>query len=209
MVLNVSPFGPVKAVPRMIEGTGSLYSERADKVFAFSLLMLIYRLERGSGDMANVQMLDIQEVGGDYLLLRRGGMGVRVNFANSKQHSKEDCAAFFRGMEGKDAAIPADFNEPFFIALDFWRSPDNSCRVIPFTFAVSTIDLLAGDANRTVALCPIHRIQMRETDEWDVPGVLFFYCPHPAGCDRRFSKESGHITIGDLPCRSSGSAHLI
>jgi hypothetical protein len=150
--------------------------------------------------MTNVEMLNIQEAGTDYLLLKQGGTGVRVNFANNKEYSKEECAAFFRGMEGKDAAIPGDFNEPFFIALDFWRAPDNSFRVIPFTFAVSTIELQAGGVSRTVIICPVHRIRMRETAEADVPGVLFFYCPNPA-CDRRYSKEAGHITIDDLPSR--------
>jgi len=54
---------------------------------------------------------------------------------------------------------------------------------------------------RTVILCPVHRIEMRETAEADVPGVLFFYCPHPDGCHRRYSKLDGHFTIDDLPSR--------
>ncbi len=56
---------------------------------------------------------------------------------------------------------------------------------------------------RTPILCPVHRIEMRETAEADVPGILFFYCPHPAGCDRRYSKATGHITIDDLPSGNS------
>ncbi len=55
--------------------------------------------------------------------------------------------------------------------------------------------------SHAVVLCPVHRIQMRETAEADVPGVLFFYCPHSAGCNRRYSKMSGHITTDDLPSR--------
>lgn len=152
--------------------------------------------------MTNVEMLNIQEAGTDYLLLKQGGTGVRINFDDDKAFTKEESAACFRGLEGKPAAIPADFNEPFFIAVDFWRSPDNSIRVVPFTFAVSSVELQDGDASRTVIICPIHRIRMRETAEADVPGVLFFYCPNPA-CDRRYSKQTGHITIADLPSRSA------
>ncbi len=55
--------------------------------------------------------------------------------------------------------------------------------------------------SHAVVLCPVHRIQMRETAEADVPGVLFFYCPDSAGCNRRYSKMSGHITTDDLPSR--------
>src|SRR5437016_9226797 len=54
---------------------------------------------------------------------------------------------------------------------------------------------------RAPLLCPVHRIEMRETAEADVPGVLFFYCPNPDGCSRRYSKVDGHITVGDLPSR--------
>lgn len=203
MVLNVSPFGPTNVVPRGIEGTELLYSVR----FFFACVNMQWKAV--PRDMTNVQMLEIQEAGSDYLLLHGGGMRVRINFAHNEEYSKEECAAFFRGMEGKEAAIPTDFSEPFFIALDFWWGPDNSARVMPITFAVSTLELLVGGTSRTLVICPVHRIQMRETAEADVPGILFFYCPHPAGCDRRFSKEIGHITIDDLPCRSSGSAHLM
>lgn len=152
--------------------------------------------------MANMDILEIEQVGSDYLLIKRGGIGLRVNFVTNKEYSKEECAAFFRGLEGQPIAVPADFNEPFFIAVDFLRSADNSVRVAPFTFAVSTIELQSGETTRTVVLCPVHRIQMRETGEADVPGVLFFYCPHVDECDRRYSKVTGHITINDLPCRS-------
>jgi hypothetical protein len=60
---------------------------------------------------------------------------------------------------------------------------------------------LKPDASRTVVLCPVHRIQMRETAEADVPGVLFLYCPHHTGCNRRYSRVHGHITTNDLPSR--------
>ena len=59
---------------------------------------------------------------------------------------------------------------------------------------------VAKEARQPV-FCPVHHLEMRETAEADVPGMLFFYCPNPAGCDRRYSKETGHITIDDLPSR--------
>lgn len=49
--------------------------------------------------------------------------------------------------------------------------------------------------------CPVHQIEMRETAEADVPGVLFHYCPHPSGCSARYSDQTGHITTSDLPSR--------
>jgi hypothetical protein len=63
---------------------------------------------------------------------------------------------------------------------------------------MATVEMMNSHA---VILCPEHRIQMRETAEADVPGVLFFYCPHSAGCNRRYSKMIGHITTDDLPSR--------
>lgn len=128
--------------------------------------------------MTTVEIFNIQEAGSDYLLLTGGGTQVRVNFAKDTEFTKEENAAFFRGLEGKPAAIPADLSEPFFIAVDFWRLPDNNLKVVPFPFAVSSIEFGGKDARRKLILCPVHRIQMRETAEADVPGVLFHYCPH-------------------------------
>jgi hypothetical protein len=48
-------------------------------------------------------------------------------------------------------------------------------------------------------VCPIHRIEMLETAEADVPGVLFYYCPPPTSCSARYSNETGHIATSDLP----------
>lgn len=152
--------------------------------------------------MTNVEVMNIQEAGEDYVVLKNNGASVRVNFDDDKDFTKKESAAFFRGLEGKPAAIPAAYNEPFFIAVDFWRPPDNNFRVLPLTFPTSRIELFTNGVRRTVILCPVHRIQMRETAEADVPGVLFFYCPHPAECNRRYSETTGHITIDDLPCRT-------
>ena len=149
--------------------------------------------------MTTVEILDIEEAGSDYLLLKNGATTVRVNFADDRDYTKQEHAAFFRGLEGKPAAIPADSDQPFFIAVDFWPLTGNKARVVPLTFGVSSVELTAGGASRTVILCPIHQIQMRETAEADVPGILFLYCPHSGGCNRRYSKPSGHITTDDLP----------
>lgn len=170
-------------------------------MFAFCLLVIKWGQKSRTTDRTSVEIFNIEEAGSDYLLLAGTGTQVRVNFDKDKDFTKEESAACFRGSEGKPSAIPADFNEPFFIALDSWGSPDNTVRVVPFTFAVSTVELQAGGTSRTVVICPVHRTQMHETAEADVLGVLFFYCPHPARCDRRYSKEPGHITINDLPSR--------
>jgi len=151
--------------------------------------------------MTTVEIFNIQEAGSDYLLLASTGTYVRVNFDKDKDFTKEENAAFFRGLEDKPAAIPADLSKPFFIAVDFWRSPDNSLKVVPFPFAVSSIELGDKDARRRLILCPVHRIPMRETAEADVPGVLFHYCPHSNGCSRRYSEMTGHTTTDDLPSR--------
>jgi hypothetical protein len=53
--------------------------------------------------------------------------------------SKEESAGFFRGLKGKPAAIPVD--GPFFIAVDLWRDRfDDSLKVIPFNFAVASVE---------------------------------------------------------------------
>lgn len=89
--------------------------------------------------MTPVEVLKIEEVGSDYVRLRDGARDVRINFADDETFSMEDSAGFFRGLQGKPAAIPT--NGPFFIAVDFWRdSFDGSLKVIPFNFAVASVE---------------------------------------------------------------------
>jgi hypothetical protein len=89
--------------------------------------------------MTTVEVLKIEKAGPDYVLLRDGNSDVRINFADDETFSKEDSAGFFRGLQGKPAAIPVD--GPFFIAVDFWRDRfDDSLKVIPFTFAVASVE---------------------------------------------------------------------
>jgi len=89
--------------------------------------------------MTTVEVLKIEEAGPDYVRLRDGVRGIRINFADDEMFSKEDSAGFFRRLQGKPAAIPVD--GPFFIAVDFWRDIfDGSLKVIPFTFAVASVE---------------------------------------------------------------------
>jgi hypothetical protein len=50
-------------------------------------------------------------------------------------------------------------------------------------------------------VCPVHKVKMLDTTEWDLIEFPFKYCPE-AGCDRRYSKETGHVTTDDLPSRN-------
>jgi hypothetical protein len=49
--------------------------------------------------------------------------------------------------------------------------------------------------------CPVHKLEMQETAEADVPGVIFYFCPHSTGCDSRFSDKTGYTSVFDLPSR--------
>lgn len=48
--------------------------------------------------------------------------------------------------------------------------------------------------------CPVHKVEMRETAEADVPDVMFYFCPE-SGCSARYSDMTGHISVFDLPSR--------
>lgn len=83
-----------------------------------------------------MEILGIQEAGPDYLSLRDGDRSVRINFA--EKVSKDDYAAFFRGLEGQPVAIPSDGS---YIAVDLWYDRFTSeLKVIPFPFAVASIE---------------------------------------------------------------------
>jgi hypothetical protein len=89
--------------------------------------------------VTTVEVLNIEEAGPDYVRLRDGASAVRINFADDDTFSKEDSAGFFHGLQGRTAAIPVD--GPFFIAVDFWRDRfDGSLKVIPFNFAVASVE---------------------------------------------------------------------
>ena len=89
--------------------------------------------------MTAVEVLTIEETGPDYIRLRNANSDVRVNFADDETFSKEDNAGFFGSLQGKPAAIPVE--GPFFIAVDLWHDRfDGSLKVIPFNFAVRSIE---------------------------------------------------------------------
>jgi hypothetical protein len=97
-----------------------------------------------------VQILNIQEAGRDYVLLRDAKMSVRIGFADDRDFTKEDSAAFFRGLVGKPAAIPVPIvgDAQFFIAVDMWRDLFGDFKVIPFHFATSTVEVDGVDNSR-------------------------------------------------------------
>ena len=89
--------------------------------------------------MNAVEVLNIEEAGPDYVRLRDAKTEVRVTFADDETFSKEESAAFFRPLQGKPAAISVD--GPFFIAVDFFRDRfDGSLKVIPFNFAIASVE---------------------------------------------------------------------
>lgn len=72
-------------------------------------------------------------------------MEVRVNFADGEEFSKEDAGRFFRGRIGKPVALESeesvsDGSGSFYVAVDFWRPTDNSVRVIPMNFSISSVE---------------------------------------------------------------------
>jgi hypothetical protein len=88
-----------------------------------------------------VEVLNIEETGPDYLQLQNDSKTVRITFADDETFTKEDSAWFFRGLKGKPAAIPLE--GPFFIAVDFFVSAfDGSMKVIPFKFAIASVETL-------------------------------------------------------------------
>lgn len=90
--------------------------------------------------MTTVELLTIRETGPDYVRLQGGDKSVRINFADDQMFSKEDSAAFFRGLRGKPAAIPVD-DSPFFIGIDFQRGSFlGELRVIPFPFTIASVE---------------------------------------------------------------------
>jgi hypothetical protein len=89
--------------------------------------------------VTTVELLKIEEAGPDYVRLRDETKDVRIRFADDETFSKEDYAAFFRGLLGKPAAIPVD--GPFFIAVDLWRDRFTGILgVIPFSFTVASVE---------------------------------------------------------------------
>lgn len=89
----------------------------------------------------------IKEVGVGYVVFADSLNVVRVNFADDTMYptlTKEESAASFRGLEGKEVGLPeplmCDPPGRLFIAVDIWKDIDNSTRAIPNYFAVSSVE---------------------------------------------------------------------
>jgi len=88
-----------------------------------------------------VEILEIGEVGSDYVRFIGANTETRVTFADDEIGTKEENAGFFRGLRGKPAAIACDAS---FIGVDFWPQADGSLKVIPFPFPIASVQRLPG-----------------------------------------------------------------
>jgi hypothetical protein len=88
-----------------------------------------------------IEVFKIEETSDDHLLLRNNAGAVRIRFADGYVGTKEESAHFFRGLEGKPAAIPTD--GPFFIGVDFWCDQlSGELKTVPFPFEVASVERL-------------------------------------------------------------------
>ena len=97
--------------------------------------------------MTTVAKYGVKEIGEDYVVFQDSVNVVRVNFADDTLYpnfTKEDSAASFRGLEGKEVALPEPLRcDPpgrLFIAIDIWEDLDRSTRAIPNYFAVHSVE---------------------------------------------------------------------
>jgi hypothetical protein len=88
-----------------------------------------------------VEIFEIGEVGTDYVRFIGANTETRVTFADDEIGTKEENAGFFRGLQGKPAAIASDAS---FIGVDFWPQADGSLKVIPFPFPIASVQKLPG-----------------------------------------------------------------
>jgi hypothetical protein len=93
--------------------------------------------------MTHANIFKIEGAGRDYAVFGN----VRYNFDDDEVGTKEEAAAFFRGLVGKDAAIEAaesasDGMGRFYIGVDFIDRNGNNVKVIPIAFAVSSVEVL-------------------------------------------------------------------
>jgi hypothetical protein len=93
--------------------------------------------------MTHANIFKIEEAGRDYAVFGN----VRYNFDDDETGTKEEAAAFFRPLVGKDAAIEAaesanDGTGRFYIGVDFMDRNENNVKVIPIPFRVSSVEIL-------------------------------------------------------------------
>jgi len=95
--------------------------------------------------MACAKILRINEVGSDYAVFGN----IRCNFKNNDNGNKEEAAAFFRPLLGKEAAVevPEDgFHglEELYIAVDdLHKREGGNLMTKPIPFAISSIEVIA------------------------------------------------------------------
>jgi hypothetical protein len=92
-------------------------------------------------NMQTVEIFEIGEVGSDYVRFLSANGETRVTFADDEIGTKEENAGFFRGLQGKPAAIATDAS---FIGVDFWPQPDGTLKVIPFPLPIASVQKLSG-----------------------------------------------------------------
>ena len=88
-----------------------------------------------------VEILEIGEVGPDYVRFIGRNTETRITFADDEIGTKEENAGFFRGLKGKPAAIATDAS---FIGVDFWRQDDGRLKIVPFPFPIASVQKLPG-----------------------------------------------------------------
>ena len=93
--------------------------------------------------MTHANILRVEEVGKDYAVFGN----VRYNFDDDETGTKEEAAAFFRRLVGKDAAIEAaesanDGTGRVYVGVDFMGWNENNVKVIPIPFRVSSVEIL-------------------------------------------------------------------
>jgi hypothetical protein len=92
--------------------------------------------------MTHANIYEIKEVGRDFAMFGN----IRYNFDDDENGTKEEAAAFFRGLKGKMAAIEApesasNGRRQVYIAVDFWDWDGSNVKVIPFPFTVSSVEI--------------------------------------------------------------------
>jgi hypothetical protein len=93
--------------------------------------------------MTHANILKVEEARKDYAVFGN----VRYNFDDDETGTKEEAAAFFRGLVGKDAAIETaesvrGGSGRVYIGVDFMDRSKNSVKVVRIPFRVSNIEIL-------------------------------------------------------------------
>jgi hypothetical protein len=92
--------------------------------------------------MTHVKIVKVEEGGKNFAVIGNR----RYNFDDDENGTKEDAAAFFRGLKGKMVAIEAPESAingtgQVYIGVDFWDVDGSNIRVIPFPFTVSSVEI--------------------------------------------------------------------